>query len=79
MSHSDTESPTEAERITQPPVEEDALSLMRDLRGALANVGELITKLDLRLCQTMLATATVEHKVNQLREEFDQHVGEAAE
>ena len=59
-----------ADTLRAPDVE-DPTELMRELRAALANVGDLIQRLDTRLACTQLATLTLEHKVN-MRAERDE-------
>src|SRR6478609_3166689 len=49
---------------TAPPSEEDPIELMIELKAALANVGELCTKLSTRLSRVQLAMLANEHKAN---------------
>lgn len=53
--------------------DDDVRKLMRELRAALANVGELCTRLDTRLACHELAILTDEHKINTARERADEH------
>lgn len=63
---------------TAPPTE-DPLEIMRELRAALANFGELCVRLDTSLAVHELAILTAEHKVNTAHEIADETRGRVAE
>lgn len=54
------------------PADEDHKRLMRELRAALANCGELMTRLDTTLAVHELAILTEEHKANHAHERIDE-------
>lgn len=56
---------------TLPSPADDVLAVMRELRKALANVGELCVRLDTTLAVHELAILTAEHKVNTAHEAVD--------
>lgn len=58
---------------TEPAPSDDALELMHELKLALANVGDLCTKLHAKLSITQLAVLTQEHKTNVHRDMLDGH------
>lgn len=49
---------------TSPPAEDDPIALMIELKAALANAGELMTRLSTRLSRVQLAMLANEHKAN---------------
>lgn len=49
---------------TAPPAEDDPIALMIELKAALTNCGELMTKLSTRLSRVQLAMLANEHKAN---------------
>lgn len=49
---------------TAPPAEDDPIELMIELKAALANAGELMTRLSTRLSRVQLAMLANEHKAN---------------
>lgn len=51
------------------PKDEDPIHLMRELRAALENAGDLMTRLATKIACLELAMLTDEHKVNTLRED----------
>lgn len=61
---------------TMPAPEDDPLTIIKELRKALAQVGSLCVSLDTALCRSMLAGLTVEHKANQLREDLEKHLAD---
>jgi hypothetical protein len=63
---------------TAPPEEDNPIALMRDLRGALTNVGEKITKLETYLLRQEMAILTEEHKTNHAHDRIDAHAREFA-
>lgn len=49
---------------TAPPAEDDPIQLMIELKAALANAGERMTRLTTRLARVQLAMLANEHKAN---------------
>lgn len=53
------------------PKDEDPMRLMREVRAALENTGELMTRLSTKLACIELAMLADEHKTNTLREDLE--------
>jgi len=69
---SDTE-PDFRERDTLPPEDSDPVRLMRDLRGAIVNMGEKMAALELYLLRQELAIVTEEAQTHRANERLDSH------
>jgi hypothetical protein len=61
---------------TAPPEDDDPIRLMRDVRGACANLGEKISRLETFLMRQELAILTEEHKTNHAHDRLDQQAAE---